>query len=159
VTELRVSPDLALPLEAVTETDCIWAAGFFEGEGTVTIAVRNSDETYRLVVIISNTDRPLVEWFRGRWGGWLQPVYGERPGRVPAWTWAVAGPGAERFISDIGPYVRSQKKLAKLRLALRFRRAQIRPGLIKTIDRVAYKGRQRSRYREMRELNHRGVRL
>lgn len=153
MNQLHISPTLSLPIEA----ECVWAAGFFEGEGTVTIGVRKSDETYRLIAIIANTDRPLLELLQGIWGGWLQPAYGERPGRVPAWSWTVAGPRAERFICDIGPHIRSERRLAKLKLAMRFRRAQLPPGLLLRKDRPIYKRRQREFYQDMRELNRRGL--
>src|SRR5262245_43395380 len=91
-----------------------WARGLFEGEGTSTIGVRKSNETYRLIATVRNTDISIVEFFYHRWSGWLQPAYGSRPGRKPAWYWTVAGPRAERFLRAIEPFVFTERVRMKL---------------------------------------------
>ena len=135
--------------------DLHWAAGIFEGEGCVTIAVRNSDETYRLLCTIGNTDRQVIDPFHRWWGGWLQPAYGLRPGRKPAWSWTVAGPRAESFLRDLAPYVRTDRVRRKLDLGLRFRGLQSLS--LSNADRPKRKAFQRAAYQEMRQLNRRGV--
>lgn len=135
--------------------DLAWAAGLFEGEGTVTIAVRNSDATFRVVCIVGNTDREIIEFFHGRWGGWDQRVYGKRPGRKPAWTWTVAGPRAVAFLMDLLPYVRTQRVREKIELALEFRAAQSSKKSV--WSKADYKTKQRALYEKMRVLNKRGV--
>lgn len=155
-TGLHIADTLTLPIDAVTETDLHWAAGLFEGEGTVTIAVRNSDETYRLVVTMGNTDAEVVDFFCDRWPGWRQPAYGDRPGRKPAWYWTVAGPKAEAFVHQVMPYLRTQRVRDKCEIALRFRASQ--PRRITSVPlRAGVKAAQRDLYLEMRKLNKRGA--
>lgn len=150
---LSLAPNLELPIEAEESTFRGWAAGIFEGEGTVTIAVRNQDETFRLVCMVVNTDEQIIVPLHDRWGGWKQ--YRELPGnRRPAWTWTVTGPRAEQFVRDIHPFIRTDRVRAKFVLALRFRADQ-------STDVVAqrtpgYKPRQREHYLAMRGLNKRG---
>lgn len=137
----------------VSQADLHWAAGLFEGEGTITIALRSSDETYRLVVTMGNTDPEVVAFFQDRWPSWVQPAYGERPGRKPAWTWTAAGPRAEAFVRAIQPYLRTARVRAKAELALAFRGAQGQPGRRK----YGHTEIQRRLYAAMRVLNRRGV--
>lgn len=138
-----------------SEADMNWAAGLFEGEGTITIAVRNLDSTYRLVCIMGNTDMQVVKFFDRRWRGWVQPAYGERPGRKPAWYWTVAGPAAAEFLQQIQPYLRTSRVKKKCKLALQFRDGQSRDRSVFT--RPVYKRKQRALYLRMKALNRRGI--
>ena len=153
--KLHLSEDLALPADAITHEDLAWAAGLFEGEGTITIAVRNCDDTFRLVCIIGNTDRQVLDFFQSRWPGWYQPPYGERPGRKPSWSWTVAGPAAERFLREIGPAFRTDRVRKKCEIGLKFRSCQSRSARVHQA--WGYKAAQRRLYQEMRDLNRRGA--
>lgn len=139
----------------VTAIDRTWAAGLFEGEGTIAIAVRNSDHTYRLICSVGSTDVQIVNFFHERWGGWHQPMYGVRPGRKRGWTWTVAGPAAESFLESIRPFVVTLRVRRKLLLAMDFRKAQSRNK--KAHAAADYKNAQVQIYREMKILNRRGV--
>lgn len=141
----------------VRRTDLAWAAGLFEGEGTIAIARRGQDDTYRLLVTISNTDEEIIDFFYTRWGGWRQGAYGERPGRKPAWTWTVAAGRAEGFLRDIAPFLRTERVRRKHRLAVRFRLGQSNSK--REQNRPDYKARQRECYEQMRELNRRGIKV
>jgi hypothetical protein len=138
----------------LTKIELSWAAGLFEGEGCVTIAVRNRDDTFRILCTVSSTDSEIIDFFCDRWKGWRQPVYGERPGRKPAWTWTVSGPGAEAFIRDIMPWIRTDRVMEKFEVALEFRSFQSRGS--KRYD-PEYKDRQRHLYELMKQLNQRGI--
>lgn len=135
--------------------DRIWAAGLFEGEGTVTIAVRNRDDTYRLLVTISNTDEQLLDFFLERWGGSRQPAYGERPRRKPAWYWSITGGRAETFLLEVEPHLQTDRVRRKFEIAKRFRAHQAPAGGGNRTP--GYKAYQRQLYEEMRVLNRRGV--
>jgi hypothetical protein len=150
VSGLKIARGLALDPEELA-----WAAGVFEGEGTITIGRRGRDDTYRLIVTLGNTDAEMVDFFHERWGGWKQPAYGERPGRQPAWYWTVAGPRAEDFLRELAPHVRTQRVRRKVELGLEFRASQSR--LKREQARPEYKERHRDLYAQMRALNRRGV--
>jgi hypothetical protein len=151
-SRLRIS---SAHVGALSVRDLSWAAGIFEGEGTVTIAVRRSNETYRLLCMVGNTDTEIVDFFHERWGGWKQPAYGERPSRQPAWYWTAAGPTAGRFLWDIYSYLRTERVRRKVRTAFLFRAGQSSQRRI--WSRPDYKPRQRELYLDMKELNRRGV--
>ncbi len=44
------------------QTDAAYIAGLIDGEGTVTLSRRHRNKNRQLVVSISNTDRPLLEY-------------------------------------------------------------------------------------------------
>ncbi len=139
-----------------TPIEMSWAAGLFEGEGTITIGVRKSDETYRLICTVANTDKSVLTFFHDRFDGWLQPAYGKRPGRKPAWSWTVAGPRAEKFLMAVRRYVMTERVMRKLCIGMMFRACQS----VRKRDwlRKDYKPKQRALYFDMKELNKRGVR-
>ena len=137
-----------------TERELAWAAGLFEGEGTVTIGRRGYDDTYRLIVTIQMTDPEVISWFDTRWPGWTQIA--PRPGRrKPAYVWTLNAQRAEAFLQDIEPFIQSSRVRAKVDVAFRFRALQ---AILKRVGRgPAYKDAQRALYGEMRTLNRRGV--
>jgi len=48
-----------------------WSAGFFDGEGTISLGERvvNGLVRYRIQVLVTNTDRPALIRFQALWGG------------------------------------------------------------------------------------------
>lgn len=139
----------------VPELEMAWAAGLFEGEGTITLGVRKQDWTFRLMVTVSNTDRSVIDFFQTRWQGWVQPAYGARPGRRPAWNWTLIGWRAEEFLAELLPHVRTDRVLRKLELGLRFRDIQMTRHVTRQ-GKAASKVAQRDLYDAMRRLNRRG---
>jgi hypothetical protein len=149
---LQLDPDY---IGGGTFAELVWAAGLFEGEGTITIARRGQDDTYRLLVLVSNTDEEIIDFFHDRWGGWKQPAYGHRPGRRPAWNWSAAGPTAEVFLRGIEPFVRCHRVREKLDIGIDLRANQSRSKAIQQMP--GYREVQRELYAEMQVLNRRGV--
>jgi hypothetical protein len=49
-------------VKSLDQTDAAYIAGLIDGEGTVTLSRRHRSENRQLVVSISNTDRPLLEF-------------------------------------------------------------------------------------------------
>ena len=49
-------------VKSLDQTDAAYIAGLIDGEGTVTLSRRHRNENRQLVVSISNTDRPLLEF-------------------------------------------------------------------------------------------------
>lgn len=153
MSKLAISPD-QLPVD---ETDKAWAAGFFEGEGTVGIGRRWTDDTFRLQVQASGVDPTPLRRLRSIWGGSLNTVKGRQQHvtRREAWVWTLQSQMAAGFLRDVGPYFASDRQIARARLAMAFQRYKPRPGGKRTVEEAA---RQRAAYLAMRELNVRGVR-
>jgi hypothetical protein len=154
----ELGPAKSTPWPAPTNlppVDYAWAAGFFEGEGTVGIhamADRRNGLGY-LVVSVVNTDREHVDWFQSRWPGKVRAATGLRPDQRPAWVWVRHGVQAAAFLRDVEPYLRSARVRAKFHLGLEYQRQKVLGGN----QGLAYRERQGRYHLEMKALNRRGV--
>jgi len=104
-----------------------WAAGFWEGEGSVHITRRRKlgKRNQRLVshklrVTCTNTKLEPLFLFKERWGGYThkrKPKLGRN--HIGATHWIVGNKLAEQFLSDILPYLVFKKEQAEIGLRLR----------------------------------------
>jgi len=102
------------------EIDMAWAAGLFEGEGTITMTRIKSTKTENLtcsVIIVGNTDIEIVQLFHKWWGGWLRKRK-KVPGKKQAYEWALRGKQTCVFVADILPYIKTQRVIQKAKLLL-----------------------------------------
>ena len=137
----------------MTENDKVWAAGFFEGEGTVGISKLTAKSLGQLTVGITNTDKECLNFFRKRWKGGIYPVPATKATRKPGWRWIVSSKQAVPFLEDIQPFIHRSRVRKKICLALSFQKQKKRPTLT---QRARYRKRQASFYMKLRGLNHRG---
>lgn len=106
----------------VPELDACWAAGHFEGEGTVTLQSGGARPfAFKPLVSLSSTDQEVIEFFRSRW-----PASALAP-RVPTsrskqvWTWRLSGAvRVHRFLGDVRPHIRTSRVLEKVDVVARF---------------------------------------
>lgn len=97
-----------LALRPSTE-DCIYLAGYFDGEGSI-IASSRTRMRHSLSVQVSTGDKECVELFAKYFGG---NVYLDKPkpGRNrQIYRWALAGWYAQRCLFHLLPYLHSEKK-------------------------------------------------
>src|SRR5712692_947363 len=131
-----------------------WAAGMFEGEGTIRIAKNWSpkgERTYSLQCMVSNTDHSIIDFFNDRWPGGNRP---ERPrgNQRPQRRWVVSGKQAEAFLRKLRPHLRTNRVLKKVNVAFLF---QIQKKLYRDdpSDRAKYLDEQRNCYEKMKRFN------
>ncbi len=97
----------------IEQLDLAYAAGIFDGEGTVTILrVQNErNPTHSLHAFVTNTDRPLLEWLRETYGG---AIYAQRQQgqNRPCWQWKLTSRGAADFLALLLPYLRVKRAQA-----------------------------------------------
>lgn len=136
--------------------DLAYAAGLFDGEGSIMLRPRRPRNNGTLIVSMSNTDASLIGWLKDRWGGFAKP-YRMQGNRKPAWSWCLAARAAAAFLMEIQPYVVSLRNRERIRVALEFQaskyqnRAELRtPEYHAWVD---------ARLVEMAALNHRGAPL
>ena len=99
------------------ERDLAWAAGFFDGEGAVTVStIRAAYGTYYYPNVQIGQKHPKVlYWFQKHWGGSVsahrQKGTGNADqGRVYTTShWMVATAQCRNFLADIQPYVRCKR--------------------------------------------------
>lgn len=133
------------------EVELAWAAGLFEGEGSVRISKPAARNWGSLNVDVPNTDEVLVRFFHERWGGSVShhPAVLRRRGY---WRWRIAAKQAATFLAAIRPYVVSERVAEKIDHGLAFQ-AQKQPNR----SDEGYREDQWNAYWWMAHLNTRGA--
>jgi len=142
----------------MTKLELAWAAGLFEGEGTVRINKPTKRNMGALIVSVTNTDRQIVDWFQTRWPGYMKGVSGMRPDQRPAWAWVIAAHVAAGFLTSIRPYIVRDIVLERIDHGLQFQAGKTRRACATGNRSRKYAEAQWNAYWWMCELNKRGVR-
>lgn len=139
----------------VTEGERAWAAGFFEGEGSVWIAARRQDRMLAaLHVEISQVDRSPLDWLFDRFGGNVPKGMRHRGGRGrPYWRWRIRASRAALFLRDIEPFLVRPIVRRRVSLAIAFQQQKTITWANRTPE---YAQAQRDFIDTMRQLNGRG---
>lgn len=125
-------PDAALEhhiaILGKTVAECAYAAGFFDGEGTVFIAIDRGRASTRgpifnLRVTAAQVDRTPLVWLQSRWGG---SVVQRRRGEHQHSAWTCFSRGAAQFLRDVRPYL--IVKADEADVALEFQAMLFNPG-------------------------------
>lgn len=99
-------------------TDLIWAAGFFDGEGCVSVVLQKRGD-FMVRLFVGNTNVQALFAFKEMFGG---TIY-ERPAKSirhkTAYQWQVVSGQAFRALEQLLPYLRVKREQAEL--ALQFR--------------------------------------
>jgi hypothetical protein len=89
--------------------DVAWAAGFFEGEGTVgcRLQMQNNKPYYRLVANVTQTFREPLDKFQEIFGtGKVRGPYGPYSGnRQPHFQYNISGKNAVEVLEKMLPYL------------------------------------------------------
>ena len=110
----------------IKKTTKAYFAGFFDGDGSVTICKRkgrkaNHSSTHYMLVQITNYVREPLKLACETFGGSFHPV---KTDKSKAWKWCLTGKKAEIFLENIYPYLMVRKSAVKL--ALEFQKTCIR---------------------------------
>lgn len=130
-----------------------WAAGHFEGEGTISISAERRNGYARPLASLASTDREVIELFSA-W--WPTSIAGKKP-RIPTanarpvYRWEINSASKVRaFIDQIGQYLRTERCRAKFEIVSEFTDKVLAP----------HEGKTKPRHPEyialIRRLNHRG---
>lgn len=120
-------------MDTITKTELAYAAGFFDGEGSIGIAFTkntNGKRYHRLMISIVQTDpRPLL-WIKARFGGYMGTGKMHNLGRKLAYTWQSNSQVAEDFLRTIRPYLIVKAEQADIALAFRETKRNTRAGMV-----------------------------
>lgn len=106
--------------------DAGYVAGIIDGEGTITLSRRHARDQRQLVVSVSSTERPILEWVRKQVGA--GKITGKRTvsdRHNPGLTYTVSNRQALDLLRQIAPRLRSYKR-ARAELVLE-RYAELTP--------------------------------
>ena len=137
----------------MNELELAWAAGFFEGEGSVRISKASYRNYGALIVSVTNTDLSTIEFLHDRWGGSVHAAASIPPRRA-YWRWTCASWLGAIFLEQILPYMRTNKYRVRALLGIEYQAQKRPPGRgampVYLAGQVAY-------YDRMAVLNIRGV--
>lgn len=110
------------------ETDFAWAAGFWDGEGCVSLTYRqygeNTPKIPRIVVQVSQVDRRVLDRLRTilQYGSVLGPYNPKTKNSQPYYVWRVEGvPHLQKIRTMLFPYL-GEVKLTQMDNALEARK-------------------------------------
>ena len=110
------------------QLDLAWAAGFFDGEGSVSLrrtwTKATNRKTYSLYLRLCQVDRAVLQHFVDVVGyGKIAATprqYGKHSGlRAPTYAWCAAGAGSEVILTALLPYLTLKRERALLALEYR----------------------------------------
>lgn len=138
----------------MSPVDLAWAAGLFEGEGSVRINSPTQRNLGALIVDVANTDEAIVAFFHQGWGGYFRRVNARSERRKDFWRWRLAALEAARFLRDISPYLKSPRLRERIRLGLAFQDQKSKK--TRTNRGASYRTQQQAYFQRMKVLNQRG---
>jgi len=128
-----------------------WAAGCFDGEGTVTFGGGGTRGFHQAYVTVTNTDQDVTDFYVTRWGGRVRCR--KRPSqrsRIP-YEWRAQARDMRWFLRDILPLVQRKIVREKIQLVLRVERSRVAAPKASSTRQLVKAAMTR-----MRKLNHRG---
>ena len=108
-----------------------WAAGFFDGEGSVLVNPRLNGSAHSLFVSVTQQHPFALHMLKNRFGGNVTPdktatsdSYERKKGATLIWRWKASSTEAFKFLELVQPYV--VVKADQVRVALEFPEVGVR---------------------------------
>ena len=147
----RLRKDATRPFKKPSVRELGWAAGCFDGEGTVTIGGAGFRNFPQSRVLLTNTDREVVDFYVKRWGGRIRPrKHPSERSRRP-YEWAVWARNMRWFLRDILPHVQRSVVREKISIVLEIEKMRISAPKARLTRRLV-----RRAVKRLRRLNRRG---
>src|ERR1700759_1740968 len=152
----------------ITATQAAYMAGIMDGEGTFYIGnysknLKNGDKYFQSRLVISNTDKGLIDWIYEVFGGWTReytPKQTPKNSRKKVYCWMATTDNLLHICTEILPYLVAKKRQCEILIELRktFTGQQNQKGLAKVqrLPRELLDHRQ-SLMDELRLLHNRAV--
>jgi hypothetical protein len=150
-----------------TPTLLAYLAGYFEGEGTITIkeqpnkAMKNRDKHSRVLFIqVGNTEPEICELYYLLWGGsYKKESRTSIRNSKPIYLWKIHARSALPFLKKILPYLKTNRKKELALLCIAFQEHKKWGGLNKDKrnDNEEYHKFDDDILGKVRALNHKGV--
>jgi hypothetical protein len=127
-------PPILGPCDATcqpSETDKAYAAGFFDGEGHITIAfmsrkLRTKGNVYTMRVGAAQNELGPLLWLRERWSGSVSATKRLTGAGNQTFKWNLCSRKAAKFLRDVLPHLLVKRRRADI--AIRFQEFLFIPG-------------------------------
>lgn len=100
------------------ERDFVYAAGLFDGEGSVSLVKHRTTRWHSPQVSVASTDHEICEWFQTRFGGSIVTKQPRMPNHSLSWDWRLTDRRALDFLQKIRPYLVIERKIRRIDLLL-----------------------------------------
>ncbi|MDO8752579.1 MAG: LAGLIDADG family homing endonuclease [Anaerolineales bacterium] len=95
-----------------------YAAGLFDGEGSITLTRHRNNRTHSPQVSVTSTDYEVVRWFRERFGGSVVTKQPRKSNHSVSYDWRLTDRRALAFLELIRPYLVIERKIRRIDLLL-----------------------------------------
>jgi hypothetical protein len=99
-----------------TEVDRIYAAGLFDGEGTVGLS--NYVRFRYPTVSLASTTKGLIDFMKDTFGGTICSKRKYKKKHSPSWHWHLDWQRAIVFLTEIVPYMKEPEKVRRANLLI-----------------------------------------
>jgi len=99
-----------------SDVDLAWVAGFFDGEGCITVIQhRRSPPVFELAILTGNTNYASIERCKRIMGGRIS-YQNRKDGHRPTWWWRSSGQDAKRILRLMLPHLTVKREQAEAAL-------------------------------------------
>ena len=100
----------------MNDTTLSYAAGFFDGEGSIIISLQRQYHT--LNAQVANTHIETLEWLKSTFGGQVYLTKPTKPHHRICGIWRIRSRQAQAFLEAIVPHLKIKKEQAQLGVSL-----------------------------------------
>ncbi len=102
----------------VDAKELAYAAGLFDGEGSISLVRQRKSRTHSPQVSVASTDYEVVKWFQDRFGGSIVTKQPQKSNHSVSYDWRLADRRALEFLEIIRPYLVIERKIQRIDLLL-----------------------------------------
>ena len=95
-----------------------YAAGLFDGEGSISLVRHRDNRTHSPQVSVASTDYEVVIWFQKRFGGSVVTKQPRMSNHSVSYDWRLTDRRALAFLELIRPYLVIERKIRRIDLLL-----------------------------------------
>lgn len=102
----------------VDDTELAYAAGLFDGEGSISLVRQRTNRSHSPQVAVASVDYEVVRWFQKRFGGSIVTKQPRKSNHSVSYDWRLTDRRALRFLELICPYLVIERKIRRVDLLL-----------------------------------------
>jgi len=95
-----------------------YAAGLFDGEGSISLVRQKNNRTHSPQVSVASTDYEVVLWFQDRFDGSIVTKQPRKSNHSVSYDWRLTDRRALAFLELIRPYLVIERKIRRIDLLL-----------------------------------------
>ena len=95
-----------------------YISGLIDGEGTITLTRHKKNEFRSPAVSMVNTDKELLVYIQGHYGGSICSQKTYKSHHKQSWTWSISSNRALTLLRDIMPFLQCPRKHLRCKLLL-----------------------------------------